>query len=332
MGESNNGAEDVADSWNTYWQDAQRAEAYTGGGSTHPLVVSFWDEAFAAVHAREQAPRVVDVASGNGALVRRAQAVFGNGILFACVDISSAAAGALEKRFSGVQGVVADARRMPFVSNSFDAVVSQFGIEYAGLDAVVEAARLLVPGGEMVLLLHYRGGGIHRQCAAALDAVGAIQDAGFIPRSIKAFEHGFATIRGGDRAAYEAAAKDMVPAVRTTESVIRRYGRQVAEGTVFRLYRDVKAMHARMQHYDPVEVLGWLRGMQDEMTAYAGRMRSMCEAAIDAARFEGICEALLGRGFELQRREALVDSEHEMPLAWSLIARRKQGAAGPSPF
>jgi SAM-dependent methyltransferase len=260
------------------------------------------------------------VASGNGALVERAQAAFADEVFIACLDISGAAVRGLAKRFAHVHGIVADARKIPVASSSCDIVLSQFGIEYAGLDAVGEAARLVVPGGEMVL--HYRGGGIHRQCTAALDAVRATQDARFIPRSIATFEYGFAAIRGGDRVRYETAARDMVPAVRAVESVIRQYGTQVADGTLLRLYRDVKTMHERMQHYEPAEVLGWLRGMQDEIAAYAGRMASMCDAAIDEARFAGVCDELLRRGFELHRREALVNPERDMPLAWALIARR----------
>ena len=322
MSKTKNDAADVADSWNTYWHGARHGEAYTGGGGTHPLIFSFWDGVFTALRARKQAPRIVDVASGNGALVGRAQAEFGDGIFLACLDISNAAVRGLAKRFAGVHGIVADIRKIPLVSDSCDMVVSQFGIEYAGLGAVGEAARLVVPGGEIVLLLHYRDGGIHRRCAVALEALRAIDDARFIPRSIEAFESGFSALHGGDRARYEAAASALVPAVRTVESVIRQHGRQVADGTILRLYQDVKTMHERMQHYEPAEVLGWLRGMQDEIKAYAGRMASMCDAAIDGAQFRGLCDDLVGRGFELQRYEALVDPVRDTPLAWTLVAQR----------
>jgi hypothetical protein len=171
------------------------------------------------------------------------------------------------------------------------------------------------------LLLHYRGGGIHRGWVAALEAVRAIQDARFMPLSISAFECGFAALRGGDRARYDAAARDMAPAVRVVESVIRRYGSKVADGTVSRLYQDVKALHDRMQHYDPAEVLAWLRGMQDEIAAYAGRMALMSDAAVDEAGFSTLCDDLRRRGFELRRHEPLADGD--VPLAWALVARRK---------
>lgn len=69
------------------------------------------------------------MASSNGALVERAQAVFGDLVFFACLDISSAAVCGLAKRFAGVQGIVADARKIPLVADSCDIVVSQFGIE-----------------------------------------------------------------------------------------------------------------------------------------------------------------------------------------------------------
>lgn len=322
MSKRTTGAEGSTDSWNTYWRGTRHGAAYTGGDGTHPLVPGFWDETFAALQSRKAALRIVDVASGNGALVERARAAFGEAVQLTCIDISAAAVRSLVERFTGVQGIVADARTIPLASGAYDMVVSQFGIEYAGLDAVGEAARLAAPGAEIALLLHYRDGGIHRQCAAGLAAVRDVQDAEFLPLAIEMFEAGFAAIRGGDRGRFEAAARRMAPAVRTTESVIRRYGRQVADGTILRLYQDVKTMHDRMQHYDPGDVLDWLRGMQDELTAYAGRMASMCDAAIDEAQFDGLCEDLRQRGFQFRRRGPLVDPERDLPLAWSLVAVR----------
>ena len=44
---------------------------------------------------------------------------------------------------------------LPFDDGSFDAVTSQFGIEYAPLDvAAAEAARVLSPGGQLQFLMH----------------------------------------------------------------------------------------------------------------------------------------------------------------------------------
>ena len=57
---------------------------------------------------------------------------------FTCIDISESAISTLVDRFPEVSGVVADARAIPLESESYDVAASQFGIEYAGLEAIDE--------------------------------------------------------------------------------------------------------------------------------------------------------------------------------------------------
>ena len=186
----------VIESWDTYWQGAQASAAYTGGGSSHPLVLSFWDDYFRDVRDRDGEPKIIDIASGNGAVAASASKAFAGALPeFTCLDVSSAAIRMLEKRFSGVHGVVADATAIPLDSASYDIATSQFGLEYAGLEALDEVTRLIVQGGELALMLHYHGGVIYEECGASLEAVSEMQAAKFTPKYIAMFEAGFAAIR-----------------------------------------------------------------------------------------------------------------------------------------
>lgn len=314
----------VIESWDTYWQGAQASAAYTGGGTSDPLILSFWDDYFRGVQSQHGEPKIIDIASGNGAVVECASSAFGGQLPeFACLDVSASAIRMLENRFPGVRGVVADAAAIPLNSASYDIATSQFGIEYAGLEAIDEVTRLIAPGGELALLLHHRGGIIYRQCDASLDAVSKMQDAKFISNCIAVFEAGFAALKGGDRARYSAAGRQFGPAIRTMEAILMRHGRQVADGTILKLYRDVRIIHARIRRYEPSEVLGWLKKMQKEIEAYAGRMASMRDVAIDAARFEQMRAALAENGFEILRAEPLVHRDQDLPMAWALIAKKR---------
>lgn len=308
-------------SWDNYWQHTQSRSAYSGGGATHPAVRGFWDEVFAAARAEFDNPRLADIASGSGAVADAARGSFGiSGVRLTCVDVSEAAIAALQKRLPEVTVVVADARDIPLAPASFELVCSQFGIEYAGLDAVRELLRLVRPGGQAALLLHHRGGGIFRQCNASLDAVRQLQDADFIGKTAAMFVAGFRMLREGSREEYESAAGDLMPAIRSMESIMRQHGRQVADGAVLKLYTDVRTMAARLPNYDEREVAEWLARMRGEFSAYEGRMASMCEAAVDESAFASLCADVEAAGFELQRREALLNTETDIPLAWALIA------------
>lgn len=323
MTDSGPGSPSVAGSWDSYWRGSPHGTAYTGGGSTHPSILSYWHELFAMAGNRYAAPRILDLASGNGAVIERATKVLRQQpVSFTCLDISAAAIKSLESRFPGIQGIVADVRSIPFESARYDLVTSQFGIEYAGLDAIDEVVRLPDKHGQLAFLLHYRGGGIHRQCAASRAAIERMQQAEFIPRCITLFEKGFAAIRSADWAPYEAAGRAFAPALRAVESTMRDYGTGVADGTLLRLYRDIRTVHQRMQHYDPDEILDWLRALQQEIDAYAGRMASMCDTAIDRAAFERLCDRVRSSGFSIRRAEPLTTPDRRVPLGWTLVAER----------
>ena len=265
----------------------------------------------------------MDIASGNGAVVECARSVFaGAHAEFTCVDISKSAINALVNRLPVVQGIVADARAIPLASESYEIVTSQFGIEYAGSDALEEVARLPVRGGRLALLVHHRNGGIYRQCATSLDAIRMLQAARFVPLVIATFEAGFAASRGGSGSAYREAAQELNPAVRGVEEIMKRYGTGVADGTVVRLYKDVAAIHGRLPNYDLGEVIGWLRGMEGELDAYAERMNAMCDAAIDAQSFSDWRGRLEQSGFGIDRAEPLKDHTVAEPLGWVLIATK----------
>lgn len=313
----------VIESWDSYWQGAQSSGAYTGGGSSHPLVTSFWTHFFLIEKDRKLTPRIIDIASGNGAVVDCANTVFeGQLPEFTCLDVSESAIRILEKRFPGVQGIVADAASIPLDSASFDIVTSQFGVEYAGLEALDEITRLLAPGAELALLLHHRGGTIYEQCNASLDATRQMQAAGFIPKCIAMFETGFAALKGGDRDEYNTAGKEFAPAIKTMEAILAQHGADVADGTILRLYRDVRTIHGRMPHYEPSEVIGWLTKLHEETEAYAGRMASMLDVAIDDARFQQVCTDLGKQGAAVLRAEPLASADDKLPLAWALVAKK----------
>jgi len=225
--------------------------------------------------------------------------------------------------------VVADAAAIPFDAGAFDLVTSQFGVEYAGADAIIEAARLVEGGGRLVTLIHNAASSIHEECTANLEAVSRLKACGFVACALELFRAGFAACRGADRAPYEAAARRLQPAVTALEGIMTQYGVHVAGDTIVRLYDDVARIHENIQSHDPDEVLGWLQRMDSELDAYAARMSSMRGAAIDDGTFKGVCDELRNRGYALERAEAMISADRGMPLAWALVATHDSVARRP---
>ncbi len=323
MNDSESSPSKAATGWDEYWRGTGEIGAYSMGGVSHPAILNFWDDFFQAVKMDYPAPKMIDLASGNGAVVERAIAALGDDYgNFTCLDASESAVTNIQSRFPGVNGVVADACSVPLESDGFDIVTSQFGIEYAGLAAIDEAARLLAPAGRLALLLHIKAGSIYQECSESLDAILRLRESRFIPCAIELFRAGFEACSGSDRAPYEAAAMKLAPAIQALESIMEQYGEHVAGDTLGRLYSDVDRIHRNMPRYEPTEVLGWLGRMEGELEAYAARMSSMCASAIDQESFERLSAGLRDRGCTTLRAEPLTAAEQDVPLAWVLIATK----------
>jgi len=312
-----------SDSWDTYWRGIGAASAYSSGGVNHPLIHNFWDDFFNHQMGKLDNPRIIDIASGNGAVLKQALDIFANQpFSLSSLDVSSAAIENIAQQFPMVEGLVADAASIPLESSSFDLVCSQFGVEYAGQEAIFETARLVADGGYLVLLLHCQGSTIDLECKQSLDATRRLQDSGFIEKSSILFKAAFAAMQGAARQPYEDAAKQLAPAISSLEDIMREYGPHVAGDTIIRLYNDVDEIHQKIQRVDQQEVLSWLEGMQLELEAYAARMTTMSQAAINADDFELIKTQLDTSGFSFERAEFLQGTEHEQILAWCVIARK----------
>lgn len=323
MNDTNSDPAPANKSWNQYWRGTKDGPSLAIGGANHPRLDQFWQEFFLSLRTEPQATRFVDIASGDGALVEFAVKVFsGEPADVTCIDISRHAVEMLVERFPTVNGIVANALQIPLVSNSFEIVTSQFGVEYAGVGAFDEAARLVAPGGQLALLVHHRSGAIYKECSASLDAVEKLKASEFISLSIAMFEAGFAACRGADPGPYNTAAEKLLLAFRELERIMQHHGMHVAGDTLLRLYQDVDKIHQSMEHYDPAEILQWLARLNSELDAYTEIMDSMRDAALSEVQFLAVCDGLKSAGLRLQQARPLLCNDQESPIAWTLIANR----------
>jgi ubiquinone/menaquinone biosynthesis C-methylase UbiE len=316
----------VSADWDTYWRGSSDGASFSSDGVDHPRVRQFWIDTFNTL-AGGGSLRLVDVASGVGAVVEIARDVLGDdGFEATCIDSSGAAMESLAARMSNVETVVGDAGEMPFPDSAFDVATSQFGVEYAGLAAVGEMARVTAPGGSLALLMHLDGGLIHTECAGNVAAIDAMRQTGFVAAAKRLFTEAQRCIRGdtnGSREAYDAAVQDMVPISRQVEALLQQHGQDAAGGTLATLHGETDRIFGRIMHHDLDEVLEWLDRMDDEMSSYRGRMQSMCDAATERDAFVGLGEQLHERGFDVSISAPLAD-EQGREIAWQLIARKTQ--------
>ena len=317
----------VGADWDRYWRGTWEAAAHEDGSPQEAALENFWRQFFGAVAAADtNAGRqsMLDVASGNGAVIRYARQHTDDLLDCFALDYSHSALLNLQNRYPDVYCMAGDARQPAVAAASIDLVGSQFGVEYAGATAIEAIAELVAGGGYLALVLHLHEGAIYRECTGNHRAILAVQSLDILELARAAFQAGYGINAGtGSVAGFKLAERAFTPAVRGLEQLLQGFGAQAAGGLLQQLYRDIAHMYPRMSAYAETEVIAWLDGMVVELEAYAGRMLSMVNAAVDQRTFDQHCQRLEAMGFGDFRCDKLAIGESSELAAWTLVAQRK---------
>jgi SAM-dependent methyltransferase len=306
----------VAADWEPYWRGSANSAALQSDMQLDQL----WAGLFGQQSNGGKPTSLLDVACGNGAVTRVALQTW-PGLASWGLDLSPAALREYGNRYPGATGVVGDSLDMPFVDGSFDLVVSQFGLEYAGLGALEEMLRLVAPSGSIIAVMHLRDGAIFHECALNLNIVEELRGLRVMELARLAFGAGFALNAGrGKVADFRKAEGDFVPAVRGLEQLLKKYGSNIADGLLRQLYVDIAQMYQQLSAYAEEDVMAWIQGMEIELQAYSGRMQAMLAAAVGDAQCQQWCERLQARGFVLERKEKIALAAKTGNAAWLLTA------------
>ncbi len=309
----------AAADWDVYWQGTREQAAHAAGGPQDQVLAEFWQAHFSGLNDADL--RILDLAAGNGAVSGFARQHCPGAVLFA-LDYSHSALQRLRDSY-GARVVAADAGQSPFGGNSFDIVASQFGIEYAGPDSLACYADCLAPGGQLIAVMHLHDGAIYRECALNLSTCAELKTLNLLPLARAAFAAGFDVTAGrGDMETFKAAEATFKPAVRGTEALLQRLGQDTAAGLPNKIYQDIAHMYKRMRAYEASDVLNWVDGMEGQLQAYAGRMQSMLDAALDETAMSDLCGALQQQGLHIEVLQALCMGPRQEKAAWQLRAAK----------
>lgn len=301
--------------WSNYWRGRtgeQTGAALVGAGIEHDReLVAFWKDVF---EGSSPDARVLDLACGAGSALKQAAAAEIEKL--AGADISADALTALSAAIPNAVTTECSAADTPFEEGIFDIIVSQFGIEYAGLSAATaEVARLLAPGGKFTAIVHLSGGGIAEEVERNLEYGRSIQETNFIPLVREVFITAQNPPTDENMVIAQKASEAFIPAEQALAKIAMEKG-----GISMHLYSGAKQMHQRVMNYALSDILSWLDGMQAEIDAYTGRMASMIEAAATEDDVRAALQVLQAAGCDVQEPERLqLDGKD---AAWVLRAVR----------
>jgi ubiquinone/menaquinone biosynthesis C-methylase UbiE len=143
--------------WTIYWaEDHLQSFVATDGNADKQVLNSIWQE-FA--RSLNDGARVLDLATGNGSvpvtLLSAREQLQIDAVDQAAIDPIQFVKGVTELEAVNFYPDI-DVNLLPFTSDSFDAITSQFGIEYAGLlEATGKTLEVLKTNGRMSFLIHH---------------------------------------------------------------------------------------------------------------------------------------------------------------------------------
>lgn len=300
--------------WDQFWK-AGSDGALSGAGADR--LKQFWaDEAASGdVFAGEC---VLDLGGGSGAL----RPFIDGPAAYLPVDLSFDALRSARSAARSSRAIAADCRALPFVDGSIAAAVSQFGVEYAGLDGFREAGRVLAPGGAFTALVHIKGGGVDIESARDRAAATVVLSSGVLAAVRDAFflaagRAPFGVTAEVNRSALTAGADGL-------KRSITEHGAKAANGLAKRLFDDIAVLFSKMSAYDPDDIARWTSALSSDIDAYANRLAAMQRAAMDQTAVRQAMDALSSNSVEHATDEPSVLSAAGAPIAWVLKGRKQK--------
>ena len=287
--------------WASYWTSVAPA---SGGGclaqaadALEAAQNAVWTQ-FAETLPRNA--RVLDLGTGNGAVLARLARVRRD---LELLGVDSAPSLPAAPKGMVLKPAVA-IEELPFAPDSFDAVTSQFGYEYADTDrAAGEVARILKPGGSLQLVIHRRDSAVVAHNLGRREALRwALAPGGWVDRARQ--------LLSAPGAAGQRFARAFRGAPLEAQRLFprQRVASEITTAVVMILERAAATPGGRP--------LDDLQALQAKARNEIARLDALERAACDADCLDAIVAGLRAAGLQADREADLIDARSNSPFAW----------------
>ena len=285
--------------WDLFWSYDRLSSFGTGKGTgnyAEPIAAG-WRDFFAALPA---GARVLDIATGNGAIaviaVESGKKLKVTGTDLAAINPAAFVGGkqAVLKRVRFLGRVPAE--ELPFPDASFDAVVSQYGIEYSDMKrSLAEAVRVLAPGGRLRFGTHAAEGDLAADTKAAIaDADFLLDELDLTGRAARAVEAVLSVERGHQSGPFaEVAAQGHYAEFRGgLQAVAERVPNAVDQPMLASVHQALVTLFEDRQELGLQAVFTKLAALREEIAAHRERQQALLAAALTAKQLAAIGKRL----------------------------------------
>jgi SAM-dependent methyltransferase len=317
--------------WTHYWASgALHSCSNAFDGNYDDEVRSYWTDFFSRL---PEAARALDIGTGNGAVAFLAQEVGRQsgrkfsieGIDAAIIDPSSAAAKfGLAMGNLVLRGLVRS-EKTDYPPQYFDAVSSQYAIEYTSVsETLEELARILKPGAIAGFVIH------HSESQSVQTTLAELKVFSFLRHEVPLLTLSRRLLRkpvSGGSGTLVLFARD-----RESEKERKEFDRQMNRVVAYVRQRpqaafvdgsvaQVANVLRQTQDIGPAAAIARLDILESEMLAHQARLHAIAKAACDRQGIEKFCEMASSAGFSVQQPREL-RRQGKTLLGWTVDASR----------
>lgn len=324
------------ESWSAYWRRGEPTtlnffrEAYTGE------LAEFWH---ALVDALPDAARVLDLATGNGAVavvVERRSRSLGRRLRIEAVDVAQidpvAHAGSNPHLRDALQAIhfhpCIPLECTGLAAGAYQLVTSQYGIEYGDLPgAIAEVARLLSPGGRFGAILHSADSNVTRTAANIDRLMRLLLQELELPERVRRLLAGLADVRDGAGLARSRSNPRTATLWVELEAAVLRARRFAAvdeqmRGTAHGFLQQVLAPLNEAVGEAPERRLALLGQTESEALHLQQRMGALRACALDADQLDRFCDGLRAAGLVPEPPRLVQFGPQREAMGHGVVARR----------
>lgn len=271
--------------WDSFWRYDRLSsfQSAPGAGNYGPAVAGGWRDFFASL---PEGSRILDLATGNGAIAVIAVEA-GRTFRVAGADLADVKPTAFVSQNHRELEQIAffpntPLEALPFADGEFDAVVSQFGIEYSDLSrSLPEAVRALSSEGRLRFVLHAAEGTVARNATASL------ADADFLLE--------LDLIRMASQASLDIGAFN---------AGLRKIADHARNAVDIAMIANVHRTLCETSDHRPLELVKTAEHLRNEIAAHRSRQAALLAAALTRSQAEAFGKTLQSLGLaEVSLRE-----------------------------
>jgi len=315
--------------WSVFWQSDQLQSCMPVNepGDSNQLF-SNWAEFFAALPA---GARILDLGTGNGSVATQAVAVSQeqskrfsvHGVDLAEIDPSRFVRSAVKLLQEITFHPSTPMEKLPFADEHFDAVASQYALEYSQTDkSLAEAMRVLRAQGRFRFLLHADDGVLKSRCKLQRQQAETILASPLFARTKDALEK-IVTAAQQQTPQTLTSAEGSIAALKDVfDDLERDFSGSDNRSLVDNLFAAVRSLPGSRKSYDLKTLLAMADDIRDLLMAQAKRLEAMQHAALDDVAATELVEHLRKSGATDLKLERATAGEDDVCVGYWLYGEK----------